>query len=181
MDHVDEVLAQWKRERPDLDVSAMGTTGRVKRLAAFFLQEMEATWAPFDLHQAAFDVLATLRRSGPPYALTPGELMASTMVTSGTMTNRIDQLEKVGWVAREQMAHDKRSYRIGLTPKGRAVIDKALNEHVQTLHRLTSALSKNEQKTLNALLRKALLGFERSEPSETTSRDQRARAPKNSK
>lgn len=160
MDHVDNVLAQWRRERSDLDVSPMATTGRVKRLAGFFLREMEKTWGEFDLHQASFDVLATLRRAGPPYALSPSELIASTMVTSGTMTNRIDQLEKAGLVSRVQSEDDKRSFSIGLTKKGRALIDKALGEHVDTLHRLTGMLSKKEEKQLNALLQKMLLSFE---------------------
>lgn len=161
MDHVDKVIAQWRRERPDIDPSSMGTTGRVKRLASFFLLAMENTWSRFGLHQASFDVLATLRRSGPPFALTPGELIDSTMVTSGTMTNRIDQLEKEGLVAREQSDQDKRSVRIGLTLKGRALIDKALAEHVKTLDRLTGVLSKRERNTLNSLLRKMLLEFEK--------------------
>lgn len=138
----------------------MATTGRLKRLAGFFLREMEETWAEFELHQASFDVLATLRRAGSPYALSPSDLIASTMVTSGTMTNRIDQLEKAALVTRVQSEEDKRSFLIRLTPKGRALIDKAMEAHVNTLNRLTHMLSKKEQAALNRLLRKMLLSFE---------------------
>src|SRR5688572_30503033 len=124
MDHVDAILAQWRRERSDLDVTPMAITGRINKLSRHFVGEMGKTWEKFGLHHASFDVLATLRRSGPPYALSPSELIASTMVTSGTMTNRIDQLEKAGLVARVQSEDDKRSFRVGLTAKGRALIDK---------------------------------------------------------
>src|SRR3954470_5938087 len=148
MDHVHEILAQWRKERPDLDTSPMATTGRVKRLGHFFTREMERTWAKFGLRQASFDVLATLRRSGPPYTLSPGELVTSTMVTSGTMTNRIDQLEKAGLVIRTQKEHDKRSFEVALTPKGLALIDKAVEKHVKTLHRLTGGISRQELSTL---------------------------------
>jgi DNA-binding MarR family transcriptional regulator len=160
MDHVDGILAQWRRERSDLDVTPMATTGRINKLSRHFVDEMSRTWDRFGLHHASFDVLATLRRSGPPYALSPSELIASTMVTSGTMTNRIDQLEAAGLVARVQSEHDKRRFRVGLTAKGRALIDKAAGEHVKTLHRLTKMLSKEEAKTLNSILRKMLLSFE---------------------
>lgn len=163
MDHVDRVLDQWRRERPDLDVSPMGTTGRINRLSRLFVQEMEKNWGKFDLHHASFDVLATLRRSGPPYALTPGELLATTMVTSGTMTNRIDQLEKNGLVVRAQSGPDRRSFQVKLTAKGRTLIDGVMAEHVKTLQALTSAVSKSELKVLNGLLQKMLLHFERSQ------------------
>ena len=106
MDHVDKTLAQWRRERPDLEVSPMGLIGRVKRLMLCLSREMEKTWAENGLSTAGFDVLATLRRSGPPFTLSPGDLIASTMVTSGTMTNRIDQLEKVGFVEHVQNPED---------------------------------------------------------------------------
>lgn len=161
MDHVDAVLEQWRKERRDLDVTPMGTTGRINRLSSLFVREMEKTWAKFGLRHAAFDVLATLRRAGPPYALSPGDLVSSTMVTSGTMTNRIDQLEKAGLVVRTQREQDKRSFEIALTAKGRALIDKAVEEHVKTLQRLTGGISPKELKTLNSILRKVLLNMER--------------------
>jgi DNA-binding MarR family transcriptional regulator len=160
MDHVDTILRQWRKERGDLDVAPMAITGRVNRLSSLFLREMEKTWGKFGLYHAAFDVLATLRRLGPPFALSPGELVTSTMVTSGTMTHRIDQLEKAGWVTRTQKEQDKRSFEVALTPKGRALIDKAIEAHVKTLHRLTSGISQKELNTANGVLRKMLLNFE---------------------
>ena len=96
MDHVDFITQQWGQERPDLDVTAMGIIGRVARLYLAYQREMHKTFAEFGLNAAKFDVLATLRRSGAPYTLSPGDLLKATMVASGTMTNRIDRLEADG-------------------------------------------------------------------------------------
>ncbi len=163
MDHVDKVIQQWNKERAGLDVTPMAAVGRVKRLAIFFGSEMEKTFKQFGLQTASFDVLATLRRSGPPYALSPGDLMASTMVTSGTMTHRIDQLVKAQLVTRTQSQQDKRSMLIALTPKGFELIDNAVTQHVETQRRLTQMLSQKEQQQLNALLRKITEHFEDSQ------------------
>jgi DNA-binding MarR family transcriptional regulator len=110
-------------------------------------------------------VLATLRRSGPPYSLSPGDLLDTMMITSGTMTNRIDQLERAGLVARSLNPEDRRSVIISLTGKGRAVIDAAVTEHVETQARLVAILSEKENAALNALLTKYLAGFEGSDAS----------------
>ena len=160
MDHVDKILAQWRRERPDLDVTSMGLIGRVKRLTLTLSREMEKTWVEFGLNAASFDVLATLRRSGEPFSLSPGELMASTMVTSGTMTNRIDQLEKNGLVERRQSPDDRRSFLISLTKEGFRVIDEAVTAHVQTQTRLISGLSEDERGQLDRLLKTFLVDVE---------------------
>ena len=161
MDHVDKILTQWRHERPDLDVAPMGLLGRAKRLMLHISREMEKTWAEYDLNAASFDVLATLRRSGPPFALSPGDLMASTMVTSGTMTNRIDQLVKVGLVERKQSPDDRRSFLISLTDKGFSVIDAAVTAHVQMQTQLVSSLSGDEQRRLDALLKRFLESVEK--------------------
>ena len=160
MDHVDRVVAQWNKERPDLEVAPMALIGRIKRLSLRLTREMEKTWADYGLNAASFDVLATLRRAGPPYALSPGDLMASTMVTSGTMTNRIDQLQKAGLVERRQSPEDRRSFLISLTDEGFRVIDAAVEAHVETQAQLVSGLSKAERRQLDALLRSFLLDFE---------------------
>ena len=160
MDRVDEIIAQWNRERPDLDVAPMGLIGRFKRIAHHLSNGMEKTLAKSGLNLASFDVLATLRRSGQPYGLSPGGLMATMMVTSGTMTNRIDQLEKAGFVKRTHNPEDGRSVIISLTDKGFAIVDSALKAHVETQKELTSSLSEDEFATLNRLLRKFLSGFE---------------------
>jgi DNA-binding MarR family transcriptional regulator len=153
MDHVDQILEQWNRERPELDVDPMGLIGRVKRLYHHLSQEMEKTFAEHGLNPGSFDVLATLRRSGEPYRMSPSELMASTMVTSGTMTNRIDQLVKSGYVVRINNPTDGRSFLIGMTDEGFAVIDAAVTDHVETQRRLTAGLSTGEFQRLNRLLK----------------------------
>jgi len=156
MDLVDAILEQWGRERPDLDVRPMGLIGRVKRLAGRLFSEMDATFAERGLNHANFDVLATLRRSGAPYRLSPGELIACTMVTSGTMTNRIDQLVKAGYVERIRHPNDGRSVLIALTDAGFQLIDATVSDHVATQLRLTSGLTESEFNRLNRLLSKYL-------------------------
>ncbi|MBN9514565.1 MAG: MarR family transcriptional regulator [Alphaproteobacteria bacterium] len=159
MDPVDDILAQWHRERPDLDVGPMGLIGRLRRISHHLTREMEKTFARHGLNDATFDVLATLRRSGPPYSLSPGDLLATMMITSGTMTNRVDQLEKVGLVERTQNPEDGRGVIISLTDEGFAVIDAAVTDHVATQSRLTSMLSPKDKATLNRLLSKYLVAI----------------------
>lgn len=159
MDRVDDILAQWNRERPDLDVGPMGLIGRLRRISHHLTREMEKTFARHGLNDATFDVLATLRRSGPPYSLSPGDLLATMMITSGTMTNRVDQLEKVGLVERTQNPEDGRGVIISLTDEGFAVIDAAVTDHVATQSRLTSMLSPKDKATLNRLLSKYLVAI----------------------
>ncbi|NLS16901.1 MarR family transcriptional regulator [Rhizobium sp. P40RR-XXII] len=160
MDRIDKILAQWRRERPELDTTAMGLFGRMRNLTLHLSREMDKTFARFDLNSANFDMLATLRRSGEPYSLSPSDLMETMMVTSGTMTNRIDQLEKAGLVARSQNPNDGRSFLISLTPKGFELIDAAVTAHVETQTRLVSTLSDKERTALDGLLRNYLADFE---------------------
>jgi DNA-binding MarR family transcriptional regulator len=160
MDRVDKVIKQWGQERPDLDVSSMELIGRLVRVYKFLGQGMTQTFSEHGLNAANFDVLATLRRSGPPYALSPNDLISSTMVTSGTMTNRIDQLTKAGLVERIRNPDDGRSVVASLTKAGFKLIDAAVTDHVATLEQLTSGLSKDEQKHLNTLLKKFLQSLE---------------------
>lgn len=160
MDRIDKILAQWRRERPDLDTTAMGLFGRLRNLALHLSREMEKTFGRFGLNSANFDMLATLRRSGEPYTLSPSDLMETMMVSSGTMTNRIDQLERAGLVARSQNPDDGRSFLISLTPKGFELIDAAVTAHVETQKRLISTLSEGERKALDRLLRNYLADFE---------------------
>lgn len=156
MDHVDGILAQWARERPDLDVSAMGVIGRVGRLYFQYLKPMEQTFQRFGLNAAKFDVLATLRRSGPPYELSVGALMAATMVASGTMTNRLDRLASDELIRRRSDPEDSRSFLISLTDQGLALIDEVVTAHVQTQADLVAGLTQSEQAELAQLLAKAL-------------------------
>jgi DNA-binding MarR family transcriptional regulator len=160
MDHVDRILAQWNRERPDLDVEPMGLLGRLTRLRTHLAREIEKALAPLGLNSASFDVLATLRRAGPPHRLSPGDLLATTMVSSGTMTNRLDQLEKAGLIERSHNPDDRRSVIIALTPKGFALVDAAVTAHVENQHRLLEDLNTEERAALDGLLRKFLTTFE---------------------
>ncbi len=160
MSHVDTVLEQWRRERPDLEVGPMGLTGRLKRIGRHLERKMEKVFAEHDLNLASFDVLATLRRSGAPYRLSPGDLITQTMVTSGTMTNRVDQLVRAGYVERFKNPDDGRSVMIALTKQGLKVIDAAVTDHVENLARLTSGLTENEAKRLDRALGRYLTTLE---------------------
>lgn len=160
MDHVDKILAQWRRERPDLDVEAMGILGRMKRLATHLGREVERVLQEQGLSSSSFDVLATLRRSGAPFRLSPGDLLATMMISSGTMTNRIDQLEKAGFVERVLNPEDRRSVLIALTEKGLAIVETAVGAHVANQQRLTQGLSSEDKANLDRLLRKILADFE---------------------
>ncbi|MDS7595932.1 MarR family transcriptional regulator [Agrobacterium tumefaciens] len=159
-DHVDQILRQWQQERPDLDVGPMGLLGRLRRLSIHLGREVEAVLLKHGLSSSAFDVLATLRRAGAPYQLSPGDLLAMTMVSSGTMTNRIDQLEKAGLVERIHNPQDRRSVLISLTDKGFAAVEEAVNAHVENQHRLIAPLDATERATLDMLLKRFLREFE---------------------
>lgn len=152
MDRVHDIQAQWRRERPDLDVGPMGLIGRINRLAQHLTREMEATLAAHGLNFAGFDVLATLRRSGQPHALSPGDLMETMMISSGTMTNRIDQLQRAGLVARLPNPDDARSVLIALTERGFAVVEAAVADHVATQARLVAPLPPEAREALDRLL-----------------------------
>lgn len=159
-DAVDQILAQWQRERPDLDVSPMGVIGRMGRLAKHLERAIAQTFSDFDLTVAEFDVLAALRRSGQPYQLSPTALFQTLMVTSGTMTHRIDQLERVGLVQRIPDPNDRRGTLIELTSEGFDRIEQAVVAHVENEHRLLSELKLSEREALAILLRKLLISFE---------------------
>lgn len=160
MDAVDKILAQWNRERPDLDVGPMGLLGRLGRLRSHVARETDAEFAKYGLNSSSFDVLATLRRSGAPYRLSPSELMETMMITSGTMTNRIDQLEKAGLVERLDNPDDRRGVIIGLTEEGLKRVEAAVTDHVANQHRLLESLETKDRQALDALLRKLLAAFE---------------------
>ncbi|MDT0684351.1 MarR family transcriptional regulator [Roseicyclus sp. F158] len=160
MDQVDRILSQWGSERPDLDVSAMGTFGRMKRLVDRLSLELLKVYKAHDLTPASFDVLATLRRAGPPYALTPSALISWTMVASGTMTNRLDRLEASGLVLRQVNPEDGRGSVVALTDEGFALIDAVVTEHVANQHRLMEGLPEELRPSLDEGLRVWLASFE---------------------
>jgi len=154
MDQVDNVIAQWCRARPELDTGTMGPLARLSRAAKRIYALEEQTFAHYGVNMAGFDVLSALRRSGPPYALSAGELLASMMITSGTMTNRIDQLEKAGLVRRTSDPNDARKAIVRLTAKGLKRIEQGIVEHVATQRQILAGLTQAEVAQLDALLRK---------------------------
>ncbi|MBG3018736.1 MarR family transcriptional regulator [Proteus mirabilis] len=160
MDRIDKITKQWQRERPDLDISPMGLIGRLGNVTLHLSREMEKVFSQFGLNTSSFDVLATLRRAGDPYTLSPGEMLSTLMVTSGTMTNRIDQLEKAGWVIRKVNPEDGRSFLVSLTPEGLELINQVIEAHAENQKRLVSGLSQQEQQKLTQLLKVFLNSLE---------------------
>ena len=151
-DHVGRILQQWAQERPDLDVSPMGIIGRLHRLAAVLEEELRPVFAEAGLSDGDFDVLASLRRAGAPYEVTPGDLAASTMVTSGAITKRVDRLVGAGLVTRTVSGADARSRLIRLTDQGLRTCDALVERHVANEHRLVAGLSDLERSRLAHLL-----------------------------
>ena len=145
-------MAQWRRERPDLDVSPQGVIGRLHRLAAALYEELDTVYSRFGVSDGEFDVLATLRRAGEPFELTPSQLAASTMVTSGAVSKRLDRLEAAGLVSRERSATDGRGRVVRLTSAGRELIDEAFTAHIANEHRLLEGLSAQDRARLEQLL-----------------------------
>jgi DNA-binding MarR family transcriptional regulator len=154
MDQVDVIVSQWADERPDVDASPMHVVGRVTRLAADLDQMLAPIFAAHGLGDGEFDVLASLRRSGGAYELSPGDLGASMMVTSGAVTKRIDRLERAGLVTRHVSEQDARARLIRLTAAGRRLVDTAIEEHVANELRLLAGLTAGERDSLASLLRK---------------------------
>jgi DNA-binding MarR family transcriptional regulator len=157
MDRAAKAIEQWKRERPDLDVSPMGVLGRLNEASSLIARDRLAPlFARFGLQAGEFDVLATLRRSGSPHALTPTALYEATMVTSGAMTNRLDRLEKAGLIQRAPHPNDRRGIVVQLTGKGLALIDEALTAHVANEHEILAGLTVAEREALSHLLEKLI-------------------------
>ena len=140
-DRVARIQQQWARERPDLDVRPQGVIGRLHRLAGHLTEELLVVYRRYGLAEGEFDLLATLRRSGPPFESAPGELAAHTMVTTGAITKRIDRLEQAGLVTRRPSEHDGRGRVVRLTDAGRRLIDSAFTDHMRNERRLLDALT----------------------------------------
>jgi DNA-binding MarR family transcriptional regulator len=158
-DAVDLILTQWSRERPDLDCSPMGIVGRISQLQREVNLAQRATFARHGLDVPSFDVLAALRRAGPPYQLTPTALMRTALVTSGAITQRLDRLEERGWITRTRSDADGRAVVVTLTPAGRRALDTALPDHLATEGKLLHGLSDEDREQLAGLLRKFLVAL----------------------
>lgn len=163
-DHVDRVLQQWQAERPDLDASPMGIVGRIQRASRLLQRGLGENFARSGLEQWEFDVLATLRRSGPPYQLTAGALSRSSMVTSGAITNRVDRLADRGLLTREIDPDNRRSVVITLTESGWELVERVLVDHLAYEEQLLASLSPRQRQQLEGLLRTLLIGLDDAPP-----------------
>ncbi|MFF1275736.1 MarR family winged helix-turn-helix transcriptional regulator [Streptomyces marokkonensis] len=160
-DPVDAIIEQWARVRPDLDTTAMAVFGRISRLARAMGDRMEKAYARYGISRGEFDVLATLRRSGEPYTLSPRQLSGTLMLTTGGMTGRLDKLERAGLLRRSPDPHDRRGLRVTLTDEGLRLIDEAVGAGLAEQTRALSALDGERAAQLSALLRELLLVTER--------------------
>jgi DNA-binding MarR family transcriptional regulator len=159
-DHVETILGQWRDQRPDIDPSPMGVVGRVKRLAKLFEAATSQNFARFDLEPWQFDVLASLRRAGAPFRLAAGALGRSMMITSGSVTNRVDSLERRGLVRRLRDPGDRRGVLIELTADGRRLVDEVLAHHLEVERGLIAGLPAPQREQLAGLLRAMLVTLE---------------------
>ena len=165
-DEVDALVSAWQRERPDLDVAPMHVLSRVTRLARHLDIARREAFAAHDLEAGEFDVLAALRRSGKPYELSPSQLIAANLVTSGTMTNRIDRLEEKNLVTRKPDPNDGRGVLVKLTASGQSAVDAALTDLLDRERELLSGISKTERNQLADVLRQIVLPFDQEAISE---------------
>jgi DNA-binding MarR family transcriptional regulator len=159
-DEVDDLVARWGAERPDLDVAPLQVMSRLSRLARHLDRARRAAFAAHDLEPWEFDVLSALRRQGPPYQLSPGALLHATLVTSGTMTNRIDRLAAAGLVSRHRDPQDKRGVLVALTDRGQSAVDAALAGLLTRERELLTGLNPGQQAELAGLLRLLLAPFD---------------------
>ena len=158
-DEVDELTRAWASERPDLDLGPVAVFSRISRLARHLDRARREAFSAHDIEPWEFDVLAALRRAGAPYELSPGRLLRATLVTSGTMTNRIDRLADRGHVERHPDPDDRRGVIVRLTREGKATVDGAFTALIDAEKLLLAELPASEQKALAGLLRRLLAPF----------------------
>jgi len=169
-DGVDLIIEQWRRERPELDHSPIGIVGRVSRLARELEARLEPVYREHGLEPGWHDVLATLRRHGPPFQLRPTDLTNASMLTSSGTTKRLDKLEQAGLIARSPDPADRRGTIITLTDEGRALIDRLTEAHLQNEREILAALGEADQRRLADLLRRLQLGLPESTGSTAATR-----------
>lgn len=158
-DHIDFVIGQWDNAMPELDVSSMKVFGRMLRLMKHVGKARAQALEPFGFREGEFDVLATLRRAGAPYCLSPTQLYKSLLITSGAMTHRLSRLEQEGLIERIEDPQDKRSTLVGLTTQGQQRIEQALVVHTATQAAILATLSAAQREALETQLRALLLTF----------------------
>jgi DNA-binding MarR family transcriptional regulator len=155
-DPVEAVVAQWARERPDLDLDLMADVARVLRVAELVNARIDGLAAEYGLDRGQGDVLFTLRRSGAPYRLSPGKLAENLLVTTGTMTNRLDRLERRGLIRRLPNPDDRRGLVVELTPQARALVDAAVERHLDNEREMLAPLTRGDRRELARIMRTLL-------------------------
>lgn len=158
-DEVDSLVDAWRRERADLDLGPVEVFSRISRLARHLDLARRQAFTDHEIEPWEFDVLAALRRAGGDYELSPGRLLRETLVTSGTMTNRVDRLAARGFVERLPDPHDRRGVLVRLTAEGREAVDGAFEALLDAERELLADLPAKEQKQLAGLLRSLLSPF----------------------
>lgn len=159
-DRVDRVIAGWQRERPDVDVSSVGIVTRVWRIGRHLERQRQQRLDAFGTDRLALDILAMLRRTGPPYRRTAGELIQSALITSGGMSQRLERLEAAGLVSRHMHPDDRRKVEVELTATGMALVDEVTGDLMENESKLLDVLGADEQEQLRGLLKKLLGAFE---------------------
>jgi DNA-binding MarR family transcriptional regulator len=170
-DHVDGVRAAWARVWPELDTSPVGVVARVGRLAAFFDQGIDRAMAAHGLSRSSWDILATLRRGGPPFESSPTEMYRGLMRSSGWIANRLNRLERAGLITRHPDPDDARAIRVRLTERGVRLVDEVAPLHLANEERMLRALGPEDRERLAALLRALLVEMERDQPTPPGRRD----------
>jgi DNA-binding MarR family transcriptional regulator len=160
LDSVQGMLDQWAEERPDLETDPLAIFGRLQRLSTHILRRSADWLEPLGLSWEAFSLIATLRRAGPPFAMRPTEIYKASLLSSGAVTNRVDRVEELGLVKRARDPEDRRGVVVTLTPKGKALADRAIDVHLGTLKTLFADLQPDEQGQLVSLLSKLLMHLE---------------------
>ena len=155
-DAVERLVSQWEPERPDLDLRAMASVARLHQLGRLIDRAFAATADGYGVDTAEADVLFTLRRAGKPFRLTPSRLSESLLVSSGTLTSRLDRLERKGLIERVPHPSDRRSVEIELTRKGRELVDEAVTRHVESEREMLAPLSERERDALDRVASKLL-------------------------
>jgi DNA-binding MarR family transcriptional regulator len=166
-DHIDDVIAKWKQERPEYDLAPVEIIGRVGRIMEYVDRALEAKFQEFGLSRMSFDVLATLRREGPPYSLSQRDLMKSLLRTSGSMSVRIDGMEREGLVQRNSQVEDRRASIVSLTEKGSRLLEQIVPEHLRNEAGLLAGLDQPARRELILLLRRWLLSLEENSQEQT--------------
>ncbi|ACZ74978.1 MULTISPECIES: MarR family winged helix-turn-helix transcriptional regulator [Dickeya] len=149
---VSDIVQQWRNERPDLDVEPMLVIGTLSRASLLIDRALDKVFGKYKLSAREFDILATLRRRGAPYAISPSQIVSALMINNSTLTSRLDRLEQAGWLRRMPIEGDRRSVNIQLTDEGLALINRVVEEHVENERDILSPFSEEEKNQLRTLL-----------------------------